>query len=226
MFLAEAKALRALFYLNLVAYWGEVPLRLEVVRDLAQQQLKKSSQPEIYKQIIKDLEEAEAGCLPADELNAPGRIAKTTVQALLARAYMWQSGYPVEADTWEDALIWARKVRDSGLHTLYKTTEDGVNGYRALFINMCSNKYDLTYRESMFEVEFYGNGLDKTNESGKVGLYMGISQQTTTDPDVPRAYAWYHGTKLFFKMFDDTDARKWWNFADYKYVTTDGKVKK
>jgi len=226
MFLAEAKALRALFYMNLVAYWGEVPLRLEVVRDLAQQQLKKSSQPEIYKQIIKDLEEAEPGCLPADELNAPGRIAKTTVQALLARAYMWQSGYPVEANTWEEALIWARKVRDSGLHTLYKTTEDGVNGYRALFINMCSNKYDLTYRESMFEVEFYGNGLDKTNESGKVGLYMGISQQTTTDPDVPRAYAWYQGTKLFFKMFEDTDARKWWNFADYKYVTTDGKVKK
>ena len=226
MFLAEAKALRALFYMNLVAYWGEVPLRLEVVRDLAQQQLKKSSQPEIYRQIIKDLEEAEPGCLPADELNAPGRIAKTTVQALLARAYMWQAGYPVEADTWEDALIWARKVRDSGLHTLYKMTEDGVNGYRALFINMCSNKYDLTYRESMFEVEFYGNGLDKTNESGKVGLYMGISQQTTTDPDVPRAYAWYHGTKLFFKMFEDADARKWWNFADYKYVTTDGKVKK
>mgnify|MGYP002225744505 CR=1 FL=1 len=85
----------------------------------------------------------------------------------------------------EDALIWARKVRDSGLHTLYKTTEDGVNGYRALFINMCFNKYDLTYRESMFEVEFYGNGLDKTNESGKVGLYMGILQPTTTDPDVP-----------------------------------------
>ena len=27
MFMGEAKALRALFYLNLVAFWGEVPLR-------------------------------------------------------------------------------------------------------------------------------------------------------------------------------------------------------
>ena len=182
MFLAEAKALRALFYMNLVAYWGEVPLRLEVVRDLAQQQLKKSSQPEIYRQIIKDLEEAEPGCLPADELNAPGRIAKTTVQALLARAYMWQAGYPVEADTWEDALIWARKVRDSGLHTLYKTTEDGVNGYRALFINMCSNKYDLTYRESMFEVEFYGNGLIRPMKAVKWDFIWALASKRLLIP--------------------------------------------
>lgn len=35
---------------------------------------------------------------------------------------------------------------------------------------MCSNQYDLTARESMFEVEFYGNGLDASNEAGKVGL--------------------------------------------------------
>lgn len=225
MFLAEAKALRALYYMNLVAFWGEVPLRLEVVRDLSHQQLKKSPQTDIYKQIIKDLLDAEQGCRPADELNAPGRISQTTVQALLARAYMWQAGYPVEADTWGEALKWARKVKTSGLHHLYKET-DGVNGYRSLFINMCSNKYDLTYRESMFEVEFYGNGLDKTNESGKVGLYLGISQGNQTDSDIPFAYAWYDGSRILFKMYEEKDARKWWNFGDYSYQTVGGKVQK
>lgn len=225
MFLAEAKALRALYYMNLVAFWGEVPLRLEIVRDLSHQQLKKSPQTDIYKQIIQDLLDAEQGCRPADELNAPGRISQTTVQALLARAYMWQAGYPVEADTWGEALKWARKVKASNLHHLYKEA-DGVNGYRSLFINMCSNKYDLTYRESMFEVEFYGNGLDKTNESGKVGLYLGISQGNQTDSDVPFAYAWYDGTRILFKMYEDKDARKWWNFGDYSYQTVNGKVQK
>lgn len=225
MFLAEAKALRALFYMNLVAFWGEVPLRLEVVRDLSHQQLKKSSQVDIYKQIIDDLLDAEKGCRPADELNAPGRISQTTVQALLARAYMWQAGYPVEADTWGEALKWARKVKTSNLHHLYKET-DGIDGYRSLFINMCSNKYDLTYRESMFEVEFYGNGTEKTNETGKVGLYLGISQGNTTDPDVPFAYAWYDGTRILFRMYEEKDVRKWWNFGDYKYETRDGKVQK
>lgn len=51
----------------------------------------------------------------------------------------------------------------------------------------------------MFEVEFYGNGLDKTNESGKVGLYLGISQGLQTDPDTPFAYAWYDGTRILLR---------------------------
>lgn len=220
MFLAEAKVLRALYYMNLVANWGDVPLRLEPTRDLSNQLLKSSPQKDIYeKVIIKDLLEAEAYCIPADKLNTPGRISQTTVWALLARAYMWEAGYPVMADTWNESLKWARKVKDSGLHQLYKD-ENGVNGYRALFINMCSNKYDLTYRESMFEVEFYGNGLDKTNESGRVGLYLGIQQTANlNDPDVPYAYGLYDGTKILFRLYDDNDERKWWNFGDYKYIT-------
>ena len=84
MFLGEAKALRALFYMNLVAFWGEVPLRTEPTQDLSVQQKPRASQEDIYARIIDDLLAAEAGCLPADELDSPGRIAKTTAQALLA----------------------------------------------------------------------------------------------------------------------------------------------
>lgn len=62
------------------------------------------------------MEAAESGCLKATELNTPGRISQTAVQALLARAYMWQSGYPVYANTWDKALEYARKVRDSQIH--------------------------------------------------------------------------------------------------------------
>ncbi|MEG0645749.1 MAG: RagB/SusD family nutrient uptake outer membrane protein [Bacteroides sp.] len=217
MFIAEAKALRAVFYMNLLSFWGEVPLRITSIRDLSTQLLKKSPQQDVFNQIIKDLSEAESGCLPATSLNTPGRISRTTVQALLARTYLWQSGYPTYANTWDKALSYARKVRDSKLHSLYPET-DGKNGYIALFINMCSNKYDLTARESMFEVEFYGNGLEKSNESGKVGLYNGISQGQVDDPDVPFAYAWYNATRILFRLYEPTgDARKWWNFADYSY---------
>lgn len=230
MFIAEARALRALYYMNLVANWGEVPLRLTPTRDLTTQLLEKSSQEAIFAQIIRDLKAAENACMTADELNAPGRISRTTVQALLARAYIWQAGYPVYANTWEEARIYAEKVMDSGLHTLYGENDANHEGYRNLFINMCSNQYDLKARESMFEVEFYGNGLDKSNECGKVGLYIGISQGTTTDPDVPYAYAWYDATKILYRLYEkgDIDKRKWWNFADYGYKTneTTGKVEK
>lgn len=77
----------------------------------------------------------------------------------------------------------------------------------------------------MFEVEFLSS-LEKPTEAGCVGLYLGISQGNLTDPDVPYAYAWYDATRVLFKMYDYDDARKWWNFADYKYTTVDGKVKK
>lgn len=219
MFQGEARALRALYYMNLVAYWGAVPLRLEPTRDLSNQLLERSSQKDIYeKVIIKDLLVAAENCIPADQLNSPGRISQTTAWALLARAYMWEAGYPVMANTWGEALKWARKVKESKLHRLYQD-ENGVNGYQALFINMCSDKYDLTYRESMFEVEFAGNGLDKTNESGRVGLYLGIQQTNLNDPDVPYAYGLFDGSKILFRLYEDEDERKWWNFAEYKYVT-------
>ncbi|WP_373728043.1 RagB/SusD family nutrient uptake outer membrane protein, partial [Bacteroides heparinolyticus] len=39
MFLGEAKALRAIYYMNLIAFWGEVPLRLEPSYDLSKQLL-------------------------------------------------------------------------------------------------------------------------------------------------------------------------------------------
>ncbi len=226
MFTGEAKALRALLYMNLVAYWGEAPLRLTPTQDLKHQLLRKSPQEAIYAQIIADLLDAEQGCLTADKLNAPGRISRTTAQALLARAYLWQAGYPVKGGTWDKALAYARKVRDSGLHELYPE-QQSVDGYRSLFINMCSNRYDLTARESMFEVEFYGNGTEASNESGRVGLYNGVTQSISTDPDVPFAYGWYDATKILLRLYDDTDNRKWWNCADFSYKSgINGKVEK
>ena len=55
----------------------------------------------------------------------------------------------------------------------------------------------------MFEVEFYGNGMDRSNECGKVGLYIGISQGVTTDQDVPYAYAWYDATKILYRLYEN-----------------------
>lgn len=244
MFEAEARALRALYYMNLVAYWGEAPLRLETTMDLSHQLLKKAPQKELYEQIFKDLafgagEVDSEGkvvtpghCWPADKLNTPGRISQTTAQALLARAYLWYAGYPTYGNTWQEARNYALAVMKSNLHDLNKAAIDMAytNGYHSVFINMCSNRYDLTARESMFEVEFYGNGLESSNESGKVGLYNGIQQTATYDPDVPYAYGFYRPTHILMRLYDKkyavgpqkdptekNDARKWWNIADYTW---------
>lgn len=219
-FIGEARALRALCYMNLVAFWGEVPLRLEPTYGLDSQQMPKASQPQIYAQITADLEAAARDCADVRELSGPGRMSKTAAQALLARAYIWQAGYPLYADTWHKALDCVRAVVDSGRHSLLPRS---AGGYRQLFINMCSNLYDLNWRESMFEIEFYGNGQTQTNEAGRLGLYIGVTQQTASD-DYPYAYGLYDATKYLFRLYDDGDDRQWWNIADYKYVTVDGHV--
>lgn len=88
---------------------------------------------------------------------------------------------------------------------------------------MCSNNYDLSVRESMIEVEFYGNGQTQTNEAGRLGLYIGVTQQYTSE-DVPYAYGLYDATKYLFRLYESGDARQWWNIADYKYVNNGGVV--
>lgn len=212
--LAEAKGLRALYYMNLVSYWGDVPLRLQPTASLDQQKMKRSPQIKVYEQIISDLEVAATDCLAADEWDNPGHITQTTALALLARTYMWMSGYPVYADKWKEALECARKVRDSGLHELVQARE-GINGYQQLFMDMCADKYNV--KESMFEIEMYGNDLNITRESGSFGLSIGITQGCHTDPDHGYCYGFYDGTKILFRMYEDTDARKWWNFPNYSF---------
>lgn len=214
--LAEAKGLRALYYMNLVSLWGEVPLRLTPTRDIYSQKLARSPQIDIYNQIISDLEEAERGCLTADVLQGPGHMSVTTAQALLARAYMWMSGYPVYANKWNEALTYARKVRDSDLHELVQDRGE-LNGYEALFIDMCSDKYN--WKESMFEAEMYSNDLNITRESGSIGLAIGITQGSGLDPDNGFCYGFYDGSRILFRMYEDDDKRKWWNFPTYGFET-------
>lgn len=55
--IAEAKALRAYFYFELVSMWDGVPLRLKLPSP-AEYVIAKSTPEEIYAQIHKDLDEA------------------------------------------------------------------------------------------------------------------------------------------------------------------------
>ena len=67
----------------------------------------------------------------------------------------------------------------------------------------------------MFEIVMYGNDLNITRESGSFGLSIGITQGCHTDPDHGYCYGFYDGTKILFRMYVDTDSRKWWNFPIY-----------
>jgi hypothetical protein len=83
--IGEAKFLRALSYFWVVQTWGDVPMPL-VETTAASLAVQKSSQKEIYTQIIADLTES-VQKLPAKQKEA-GRVSQGAAKFLLARVYL------------------------------------------------------------------------------------------------------------------------------------------
>src|SRR5687768_14381014 len=77
------------------------------------------------------------------------------------------AGSPVkDVSKYEKARMWAKKVIDDteASHSL-------IPEFSQVFINHAQYKYDIS--ESIWEVEFRGNGTDAFSESGGVGYVNG-----------------------------------------------------
>jgi len=92
---AEAVALRAVFYYDLLRAWGDIPARFEPVGESTVYK-KKSDRDEVYKRLISDLGEIQE-YLPwpngSDRTKTVGRINKAFVKALRARLCLMAAGY-------------------------------------------------------------------------------------------------------------------------------------
>ncbi len=117
LFIAEAKFLRALFYQQLWAYYGGVPLILETPNLEKQGNLPRSSAEQVQAQIVKDCDEAIAD-LPLVASNK-GRASKGAAYALKARTLLY-------AGKWAEAATAAKAVIDAKTYSLFPD-------YRELF---------------------------------------------------------------------------------------------
>lgn len=130
----EAKFLRAWAYYELGTLWGGVPLYTEYVKSVDGAK-PKSTQQEVYKQVIDDLKAAE-GLLPATYAASEyGRATKAATQVLLARTYLQMGEYA-------SAKTELEKVVSSGQYKL-------VDNYLDL-----TNEEGEFNAESIFEVTF------------------------------------------------------------------------
>jgi hypothetical protein len=88
---AEAKALRAYYYFQLVTMFGEVPFFTTNLTSEQFYTIEKSSESVIYTQIEKDLTEAIADLPPTINLGTEaGRFTKGAGQALLGKVFLYQ----------------------------------------------------------------------------------------------------------------------------------------
>lgn len=83
-FIGEASFLRAVYYFNLVRYFGEVPI---VLNSIDAEGRSRDSVDDVYRQIIKDLETAEAG-IPDTQNGSDGRATSSAATSLLAKVYL------------------------------------------------------------------------------------------------------------------------------------------
>jgi hypothetical protein len=114
---AEAKALRALFYYNLVTAYGTAPLILEPITLEESREITNSTEAELWAQIIKDFSEA-AAVLPA-VASQLGRVTSGFANAMLAKSYLWTKEY-------NKALVAANKVTGYTLEANYMDLFDGT----------------------------------------------------------------------------------------------------
>lgn len=98
--LGEALTLRALFYVDLINMWGDVPARFEPV-NTENMYAARSDRDVIYKQIIADLQEAQDLCAWPNEITVTEtveRVNKAFVKGFLARVCMQAAGYAQRMD--------------------------------------------------------------------------------------------------------------------------------
>jgi len=118
---AEAKFLRAFYYLTLVTHYGPITLTTDGV-EIPIFSPKRASEAEIYAQITKDLKEA------AKDLNTTpyggnyARATKKSALGLLARAYIQGAGLDLK----EDGVSYWQKAKEAAVDLIENADEYGA----------------------------------------------------------------------------------------------------
>lgn len=123
-FEGEAKFLRATAYFNLVRYFGGVPLITTSISIAESYSLSRNSIEEIYNQVANDF--IDASVLLPDEYSSEniGRATKWSAKGLLGKTYIFQSGYPLNLDKWNDAKQEFKDIIDSGKFSFFENYDD------------------------------------------------------------------------------------------------------
>ncbi|WP_432714934.1 RagB/SusD family nutrient uptake outer membrane protein [Pedobacter sp.] len=201
----QAQFLRAYYHFILVSNWGDVPLILKATSSANHTDVARTPAKEVYAAILKDMEEAEGLVQSASEAGFGGRVNKSAVRGMLARVCLYMAGKPLnDVSKYQDALKWSKKVIDENFHQLNPS-------YKDIFINYAKDAYDI--KESIWEVEFWGNTAGAFREGGRVGINTGIANPNTA----AYSYGFIQTTARLFNSYESNDLRRDWNIGSYRF---------
>ncbi|MEQ7801627.1 RagB/SusD family nutrient uptake outer membrane protein [Pedobacter sp. ASV1-7] len=213
----ETKFLRAYYYFLLVSNFGDVPLLLNPTETIETTAVPRTPLKDVYAKIIADMEDAEAKVKTAQAVGFGGRINKSAVRGLLARVNLFMAGFPLKDETrYAEAHKWAKMVKDDATHAL-------LGDFSQVFINYAADLYDI--RESLWEIEFFGNTQGVFRESGQVGTNLGITYNSETtannDPNQAYGYGFLNATGVLWQKYENPtslfsyDLRRDWSIAPF-----------
>ena len=175
VYMAEARALRALYYFELVRWYGNVALITNTAQSYDSPSTFTQADPvDVYKFIEEDLQYA-VDNLPYtvdDNVRSDNsfRFSKGAALGLLAKVYATWAGYPIkDTSKWEMAAKTAKILVESGKHHL-------LSDFEQLWKNTCNGVWDGT--ESLIEVSFYSpaiTGVAASDPSGRIGKWNGVA---------------------------------------------------
>ena len=187
--IAEAKMLRALFYFNLVRFFGDVPLvsKLESIDDAMGPRISKEK---VYEYIISDLTEAENILPIRSEYSSTevGRVTKGAAKILLGKVYLTKGDYSLAKDKLAEVINNESKY-GYGLHLNY-----GDNW----------NLDKQTGIEAVFYIEYKPNPLPNNGEMDLIGPKYSIPSpvgvSNSNEADIP--------TEELYNTFLKDDSRR------------------
>lgn len=206
VFQAEVQYLRAYLLMDLQRAFGGVEgIPMPLVSTLGEK-LPRTKGAEVYDQIISDFEFAEAN-LPGIHEVSPGRASKNAAQGMLARANLYRAGEPFvnDGDYYTKARNWAKKLIDSGDHTLNPN-------YESIFVNLAKEVYDTN--EVLFQIAFY-YGNNDNQQGGKIASSIGMRIDNTICGR--RGYSTISTSISLIEAYrnDPSDERGLWNASPY-----------
>lgn len=198
----EAKFLRALYYFNLVRFFGDVPLLLNL-SGIEEAMGPRIAKEEVYNQIIEDLKFAETYLPLRGEYAAidEGRANRGAAKILLGKVYLTRGEFDKAKEKLAE-VVENESTYGFGLHTDYhanwlRETEAGIE---AVFY--------IEYKEP----PFVHNG-EMALAGPKYSIPGNLGIAALNEADIP--------TQELYDQFDDADLRKAVNFkTEFKHLKT------
>lgn len=208
----EALFLRGYYYYMLVKRFGRVPVVLTTIDDInaSEKFVPQSEVAQVYEQIIADLTEAANLVETTDKVTEGWQVSQTACWGMLARVALNMAGYPANrTEMYAVAAQWAQKVIESGRHELNPSFEK-------IFINYAQDVFDI--KESMFEVNFWGDNEGVYKTAGMVGRNIGVASDT--DSPIGFCEGMLRVNPYFYYLFEEGDLRRDWTISPFQYTSS------